>query len=217
MGQKQNPVALRLGINKTSSSCWYAGKAQYKENIMEDFKLRQYIEKNYSAAGIASVLIQRTSQNIQVRISCAKPGIIIGKKGSDIDKMRAELSNLMGKAIHLSIDEYRKPDLSAKLVAESIANQLKRRVQFRKAMKRAMQSTIRAGAKGIKILVSGRLNGAEIARSEGCHEGRVPLHTFKADIDYYIATAKTTYGIIGVKVWIFREDPVLTKQKDEVV
>ncbi len=217
MGQKQDPIALRLGINKTSSSCWYASKAKYKQFILEDVKLRSYIEKKYESAGIQNILIQRPTQSLQVRIICARPGVIIGRKGSDIDKLRNDISNLMGMSAHVNIEEYKKPDLSAKLVAESIANQLKRRVQFRKAMKRAVQNTMRAGAKGVKVIISGRLNGAEIARSEGTHEGRVPLHTFRADIDYYIATAKTTYGIIGVKVWIFREELVGNKQKEEVV
>lgn len=217
MGQKQDPIALRLGINKSSSSSWYANKTKYKQFILEDFKLRNYIQNKYEAAGIQSVTIQRPTHSLQVKIACARPGIIIGRKGSDIDQLRRNISALMGLSAHVSIEEYKKPDLSAKLVAESIANQLKRRVQFRKAMKRAVQSTMRAGAKGVKVIISGRLNGAEIARSEGCHEGRVPLHTFRADIDYYIATAKTTYGIIGVKVWVYREELAGNKQKEEVV
>ena len=186
--------------------------------MLGDYDVRSYIEKRYAQAGIESILITRQAQSIQVVVRASRPGVIIGKKGSDIDKLKLEVSKIVNMPAHVTIEEYKRPDTSAKLVAENIASQLKRRVQFRKAMKRAVQSSMRAGAKGVKIIVSGRLNGAEIARSESYLEGRVPLHTFRANIDYYIATAKTTYGIIGVKVWIYRDEAVQKpKQKEEVV
>lgn len=220
MGQKQNPIGLRLGIVHTSPSVWYAPKGKtYIHNIMNDASIREFIQKRYEQAGIESIAIVRSAQSVQVTISSSRPGVIIGKKGSDVDKLKFLLSKIAGVPANVTIQEYKKPDLSAKLVSENIAMQLRRRIQFRKAMKRAVQSTMRAGAKGVKIIVSGRLNGAEIARSESYHEGRVPLHTFRANIDYYIATAKTTYGILGVKVWIFRDDVAgkQVKKKDEGV
>ena len=214
MGQKQNPNALRQGITKRSTSAWFARGEQYKSYIMQDFLLRSFIQKHYGSAGIDKIVIERPAGSIEVKIHCSRPGILIGKKGSDVDKIRHELSALLMLPIHVSIQEVKKIDLSAKLVSESIASQLERRIQFRKAMKRAVQSTMRAGAKGIKVMISGRLNGAEIARSESYHEGRVPLHTFRADIDYHIAEAQTTYGIIGIKVWIFRDEVLKTKVKE---
>lgn len=214
MGQKQNPNALRQGITKRSTSAWFARGDQYKSYIMQDFVLRCFIQKHYGSAGIEKIVVERPAGSIEVKIHCSRPGILIGKKGSDVDKIRHELSALLMLPIHVSIQEVKKIDLSAKLVSESIASQLERRIQFRKAMKRAVQSTMRAGAKGIKVMISGRLNGAEIARSESYHEGRVPLHTFRADIDYHIAEAQTTYGIIGIKVWIFRDEVLKTKVKE---
>ena len=212
MGQKKSPLALRQGINRNSSSLWYAHPKVYKDYIVEDSKIRDYLQKNYHSAAIRDILIQRSSQSLQVRIVCARPGLIIGKKGSDVDKAKYSVSAIVRQPVHLTVEEEKKPDLSAKIVAEAVASQLERRVAFRKAMKRSVQSTMRSGASGVKIMVSGRLNGAEIARSEKYLEGRLPLHTFKADIDYYIATASTTYGIIGVKVWIYR-DKVKSKRK----
>jgi len=212
MGQKQSPLALRQGINKFSSSAWYASPAKYKSYVQEDFKIRQFLQSNYHSAGIRDIIIQRSAQSIQVRIICARPGLIIGKKGSDVDKAKYGVSAIIKHPVHLTVEEEKKPDLSAKILSESVASQLERRVAFRKAMKRAVQSAMRAGAKGVKIMVSGRLNGAEIARSEKYLEGQLPLHTFRANIDYYIATASTTYGIIGVKVWIYKDD-VVNKQK----
>tara|TARA_B100001989_G_scaffold252795_1_gene236247 strand:+ start:1092 stop:1745 length:654 start_codon:yes stop_codon:yes gene_type:complete len=217
MGQKQSPIALRQGINKSSSSVWYARPNKYKQYIQDDFKVRSYLQKNYHSAGIRDIIIQRSAQSIQVRIICSRPGMIIGKKGSDVDKAKYGVSALIRQPVHLSIEEEKKPDLSAKIVSEGVASQLERRVAFRKAMKRAVQAAMRAGAKGIKIMVSGRLNGAEIARSEKYLEGRLPLHTFKANIDYHIATALTTYGIIGIKVWIYKDDVARTKKAKEEV
>ena len=217
MGQKQSPIALRQGINKFSSSVWYARPDKYRVYIQDDFKIRSYLQKNYHSAGIKDIIIQRSAQSIQIRVVCARPGIIIGKKGSDVDKAKYGVSAIIRQPVHLSVEEEKKPDLCAKIVAEGVASQLERRVAFRKAMKRAVQSTMRAGAKGIKIMVSGRLNGAEIARSEKYLEGRLPLHTFKANIDYHIATALTTYGIIGIKVWIYKDDATRKKKGKEEV
>ena len=214
MGQKQNPNALRQGITKRSPSAWFARGEKYSDFVQQDFALRSFIQKHYNNAGVKDVVIERPSESIQVKIYCSRPGILIGKKGSDVDKIRHELSQLLKQAVHVTIHEVKKIDLSAKLVAESITGQLVRHIQFRKAMKRAVQNTMRAGAKGIKVMISGRLNGAEIARSESYHEGRVPLHTFRADIDYHIAEALTTYGIIGVKVWIFKDEVLRTKVKE---
>ncbi len=214
MGQKQSPLALRQGINKFSSSAWYASPAKYKSYVQEDFKIRKFLQSNYHSAGIRDIIIQRSAQSIQVRIICARPGLIIGKKGSDVDKAKYGVSAIIKHPVHLNVEEEKKPDLSAKILSEGVASQLERRVAFRKAMKRAVQSAMRAGAKGVKIMVSGRLNGAEIARSEKYLEGQLPLHTFRANIDYYIATASTTYGIIGVKVWIYKDD-VVNKQKSK--
>lgn len=215
MGQKQSPIALRQGINRFSSSTWYARPKKYKQYIHEDIKIREFIQKDYHRAGLRDVIIQRSSQNIQVRVICARPGMIIGRKGADIDKAKYGISTVIKRPVQLTVEEERKPDLSAKIVAEGIAAQLERRVAFRKAMKRAVQAAMRAGAKGVKVMVSGRLNGAEIARSEKYHEGQLPLHTFRANIDYYIATGLTTYGIIGVKVWIYRDEAAVRSKKEK--
>lgn len=204
MGQKVNPIAIRLGIVKTWTSTWYADSKNYADYLYKDIQVRLYLTKKFSGAGINRVQIERPARTARVIIHAARPGVILGKKGGDIEVLRKELSKMMGVPTHVSIEEVGKPDLEAKLVAESIAQQLERRVVFRKAMKRAVQSTLRAGALGIKISVSGRLGGSEIARTEWYREGRVPLHTFRADVDYGLAEAHTTYGIIGVKVWIYR-------------
>ena len=206
MGQKVNPIGLRVGINRTWDSRWYAGK-DYATKLVEDLKLREFVTKRLKAAGISKVIIERAAKNIKVTVYTARPGVIIGKKGSDIEKLRRELSTRAGGAdVALNIVEIRKPDLDAQLVAEGIAQQLERRVSFRRAMKRATQGAMRLGAEGIRINVSGRLGGADIARMEWYREGQVPLHTLRADVDYGFAEALTTFGIIGVKVWIYKGD-----------
>lgn len=203
MGQKVKPIGLRLGINKTWDSRWFATK-NYGTLLIEDFKIREYLQKKLAQAGISKIVIERPNKRAVISIHAARPGVVIGKKGSDIDKLRGDISKMVGGDVSLNIVEIRKPELDAKLVAESIAQQLERRVSYRRAMKRAMQSTMRLGAKGMRIVVSGRLGGAEIAREEQYREGRVPLHTLRADVDYGIGTAMTTYGACGVKVWIFK-------------
>ena len=204
MGQKSNPIGLRLQINRTWDSRWYAEGRNYAQLLKEDIELRKYIIATLPQAAISKVVIERPAKLCRISIYAARPGVIIGKKGADIDKLRKDLSALTNAEVHLNIVEIRKPELDALLVAEGIAQQLERRVQFRRAMRRAVTNTMRIGAEGIKVRVSGRLNGAEIARSEWYREGRVPLHTFRADIDYGLAEARTTYGVIGVKVWVFR-------------
>ena len=203
MGQKVNPIGLRLGINRTWDSRWYADKG-YGEQLHKDIKLRAYIEDRLSQAGISKVVIERPAKKARVTIYSARPGVVIGKKGADIEKLRQELSKLSGSDVHLNIVEVRKPEIDARLVAENIAQQLERRVAFRRAMKRAVQSAMRLGAEGIRINCGGRLGGAEIARTEWYREGRVPLHTLRADVDYGTATAHTAYGTNGIKVWIFK-------------
>merc|ERR1711981_277344 len=197
-------MGIRLGITKDHNSVWYAGKDNYADNLLADIAVRSLIEKRLEKASVSKVVIERPAQNARVTIHTARPGIVIGKKGEDVEVLRKDVSELMGIPVHINIEEVRKPDLDAKLVAQSVASQLERRVMFRRAMKRAVQNAMRGGAEGIKIQVSGRLGGAEIARSEWYREGRVPLHTFRADIDYATSEASTTYGIIGVKVWIFK-------------
>ena len=203
MGQKINPIGLRLGINKTWDSRWFAG-ANYADKLLEDIKIRAYVKKSLLAAGISKVIIERTGKKCYVSIHAARPGVVIGKKGADIDNVKKAVQKLTKDEVHLNIIEIRKPELDSTLIAESVAQQLERRVAFRRAMKRAVQSALRMGAEGIRINVSGRLGGAEISRMEWYREGRVPLHTLRADIDYGIASALTTYGIIGVKVWVFK-------------
>jgi small subunit ribosomal protein S3 len=203
MGQKVNPIGFRVGINRTWDSRWYADR-NYADRLVEDLKLREYIHSRLKAAGISKVIIERAAQNTKVTVYTARPGVIIGKKGSDIEKLRSDLSARVGGEVALNIVEIRKPEIDAQLVAEGVAQQLERRVSFRRAMKRAVQSTLRMGAPGIRINVSGRLGGADIARTEWYREGRVPLHTMRADLDYGFAEALTTYGIIGVKVWIYK-------------
>jgi len=203
MGQKVNPIGLRLGINRTWDSRWFAGK-NYADLLHEDLGLRDYLQDRLKQAGISRIVIERPAGRARVTIHSARPGVVIGKKGQDIEKLRQELNKITGKDVALNIVEVRKPEVDAKLVAENIAQQLERRVAFRRAMKRAVQSAIRLGAEGIRINCAGRLGGAEIARTEWYREGRVPLHTLRADIDYGLAEAHTTYGVCGVKVWVFK-------------
>jgi small subunit ribosomal protein S3 len=203
MGQKVNPISLRLGINKTWDSRWFAGD-DYADKLHEDIKIRKYVKQKLNQAGVSKIIIERTGKKCHVSIHSARPGVVIGKKGADIDKIKKDLQVFTKDEVHINIIEVRKPELDSTLIAEGVAQQLERRVAFRRAMKRAVQSALRMGAEGIRINVSGRLGGAEIARMEWYREGRVPLHTLRADVDYGIATALTTYGIIGVKVWVFK-------------
>ena len=203
MGQKVNPIGLRLGINRTWDSRWYA-EGDYAKNLFEDFRIRDFLKKRLNQAGISRVVVERPAKKARVTIYSARPGVVIGKGGQDIEALKNELQKMTGSEVHLNIVEIRKPELDAQLVAESIAQQLERRVSFRRAMKRSVQSAMRQGAEGIRINCGGRLGGAEIARVEWYREGRVPLHTLRADIDYGISTAHTTYGACGVKVWIFK-------------
>ena len=204
MGHKVNPIGIRLGIAKDWNSKWYANKGDYAKYLAADLKVREMLRKKLAAAGISKILIERPAKTARVTIHTARPGVVIGKKGEDIEKLRKEVSDMMGVPAHINVSEVRKPELDAQLVAESIAQQLERRIMFRRAMKRSVGNAMRLGALGIKINVSGRLNGAEIARSEWSREGRVPLHTLRADIDYGFAEAHTTYGVIGIKVWIYK-------------
>ena len=208
MGQKVNPVGIRLGIVRDWNSTWYANSKTYSGYLNSDIKLRNYLMKKYVGAAISRIQIERPAKNARVTIYAGKPGIILGKKGGDVDALRKELGVMLGIPVHVNIEEIKKVDLDAKLVAENIAQQLERRIAFRRAMKRAVQSALKAGALGVKVHVSGRLGGSEIARAEWYREGRVPLHTFRADIDYNLAEANTTYGIIGVKVWIFKGEKI---------
>ncbi|SDX30332.1 30S ribosomal protein S3 [Marinobacter mobilis] len=204
MGHKVNPNGIRLGVIKEHNSVWYAEKKDYAKNLLNDIQVREFLDKRLEKASVSKIVIERPAQNARITIHTARPGIVIGKKGEDVDRLRREVSDMMGVPVHINIEEVRKPDLDARLVAQNVAGQLERRVMFRRAMKRAVQNAMRQGAKGIKIQVGGRLGGAEIARSEWYREGRVPLHTLRADIDYATYEAHTTYGVIGVKVWIFK-------------
>jgi small subunit ribosomal protein S3 len=204
MGQKVHPTGIRLGYIKDWTSRWYANTQNYPEFLYKDLKVREFLKKKLGHASISRIQINRPANNAHITIHTARPGLVIGKRGEDIDTLRREISTMIGVPVQLNVEEIRKPELDAQLVAEGVAQQLEKRIMFRRAMKRAVQNTLRLGAEGIKIHVSGRLNGAEIARSEWYREGRVPLHTFRADIDYGFAEAKTTYGVIGVKVWIFK-------------
>ncbi|HKJ61807.1 MAG TPA: 30S ribosomal protein S3, partial [Hyphomicrobiales bacterium] len=203
-GQKVNPIGLRLGINRTWDSRWYADRGEYGSLLQEDLRIRKFIAKTRRQAGISKVVIERPHRKCRITIHSARPGILIGKKGSDIEKLRGQLATMTDSEVHLNIVEVRKPEIDATLVAEGIAQQLERRVAFRRAMKRAVQSALRLGGQGIRINCSGRLGGAEIARMEWYREGRVPLHTLRANVDYGTALATTAYGIIGIKVWIFK-------------
>jgi len=204
MGQKINPIGFRLGVTKNWSSKWYANSKNFSVFLNNDIKVREFLNKKLSNAAVSKIIIERPAKNAKITIFTARPGIVIGKKGEDIETLRSSIQGLMGIPVQLNIEEIRKPEIDATLIAQSIAQQLEKRVMFRRAMKRAMQNAMRLGAQGIKIMSSGRLNGIEIARSEWYREGRVPLHTLRADVDYGVARAQTTYGIIGIKVWIFK-------------
>ncbi|MCS5566951.1 MAG: 30S ribosomal protein S3 [Pseudomonadales bacterium] len=204
MGQKVNPNGMRLGIVKEHTSVWYAEKETYAAYLLNDLQVRSFLRERLSQASVSRIEIERPAQTARVSIYTARPGIVIGKKGEDVERLRMILTRMMGMAVHVNVEEIRKPEIDALLVAQNVAQQLERRVQFRRAMRRVIQNAMRLGAKGIKVRVAGRLGGAEIARSESYLEGRVPLHTLRADIDYATAEAKTTYGILGVKVWIFK-------------
>lgn len=219
MGQKVNPVGIRLGIVRDWTSRWYAVRKDYAKNLEKDLEARRYLEKALEQASVSRIDIERTPRNAKVTIHAARPGVIIGKKGGGVETLKAKLTVIMGVAVHIVIEEVRKPELDATLVAQSVAQQLEHRIMFRRAMKRAVTNAMKLGAKGIKICVAGRLGGAEIARSEWYREGRVPLHTFRADIDYGVARAQTTYGVIGVKVWIFKKEvnPKAEKTTDQAV
>ena len=208
MGQKVHPTGIRLGVVKDHNSVWYADSKTYAQNLINDLEVREYILKKLDAASVSRVKIERPAQTARITISTARPGIVIGKKGEDVDGLRKDLSSKMGVPVHINIEEIRKPDVDARLVAQNVAQQLERRVMFRRAMKRVVQNAMRQGAEGIKVQVSGRLGGAEIARTEWYREGRVPLHTLRADIDYATYEAHTTYGVIGVKVWIFKGEVI---------
>jgi len=217
MGQKVHPVGIRLGIVKDWSSRWYATTKDYPGYLYKDLIVRNYLRNKLSHASVSRIQINRPASNAHITIYTARPGLVIGKKGEDIDALRRHTSAMMNVPVQISVEEIRKPELDAQLVAEGVAQQLEKRIMFRRAMKRAVQNSLRLGAEGIKISVGGRLNGAEIARTEWYREGRVPLHTFRADIDYGLAEAKTTYGVIGVKVWIFKGEilPSLNQESKE--
>ena len=215
MGQKVHPTGFRLGIVKDFTSKWYANSKDYANFLNSDLEARAYLKKRLAQASVSQIQIERTAGSATITIQTARPGLVIGKKGEDIERLRREVTQMLGlPQVHINIEEVRKPELDAQLVAESVAQQLERRIMFRRAMKRAVQNTMRLGAQGVKINVAGRLNGAEIARTEWYREGRVPLHTLRADIDYGFAEALTTYGIIGVKVWIFKGE-VIGQQEGE--
>jgi len=218
MGKKVNPSGIRLGITRDWDSKWYADSKQFPEYVHADFRVREFLKEKLKEASVSKIQIERPARKANITIHTARPGIVIGKKGEDIEKLRSEVCQMLElplQDVRVNIAEIRKPELDAQLVAEGIAQQLERRVMFRRAMKRAVTNTMRLGAEGIKVKVGGRLNGAEIARSEWYREGRVPLHTFRADIDYGFAEAKTTYGIIGVKTWIFRGEVIGDRKKEE--
>ena len=215
MGQKVHPTGIRLGIIKKHTSIWYANSSTYADKLLADIKARAFIQKKLASASVSRVEIERPSQTARVTIHSARPGVVIGKRGEDVEKLRNEVAQILGVPVHINIEEIRKPDIDAALVAQGVAQQLERRVMFRRAMKRAVQNAMRQGALGIKIMVSGRLGGTEIARTEWYREGRVPLHTLRADIDYATAEGLTTYGIIGVKVWIFKGEILDTAEQAE--
>jgi small subunit ribosomal protein S3 len=217
MGQKIHPIGFRLGVQKNWTSRWYANSKSFPAMLNSDIKVREFLKKKLSHAAVSKIVIERPAKNAKITIHSARPGIVIGKKGEDIETLRSSLQGLMGVPVHLNIEEVRKPEIDATLIAESIAQQLEKRVMFRRAMKRAMQNAMRLGAQGIKIMSSGRLNGIEIARTEWYREGRVPLHTLRADIDYGVAEASTTYGIIGIKVWVFKGEVFDNKGEQPVV
>lgn len=215
MGQKIHPFGFRLSVQKNWSSRWYSTSKNFPEMLNSDIRVRSFLKKKLAHAAVSKIVIERPARNAKITIYSARPGIVIGKKGEDIESLRATLQKMMGVPVHLNIEEVRKPELDATLIAESIAQQLEKRVMFRRAMKRAMQNAMRLGAQGIKIMSAGRLNGAEIARTEWYREGRVPLHTLRADIDYGVAEAKTTYGVTGIKVWVFKGEVLGSKAEQQ--
>jgi len=204
MGQKVHPTGMRLGIVKEHTSVWYADKKNYATYLLSDLQIREHLRKRLTQASVSRIDIERPAQTARITIHTARPGIVIGKKGEDVDRLRTDLTKMIGVPVHVNVEEIRKPELDALLVAQNVAQQLERRVQFRRAMRRVIQNAMRLGAEGIKVRVAGRLGGAEIARSEVYHEGRVPLHTLRADIDYATWEANTTYGVLGIKVWVFK-------------
>ena len=206
MGQKIHPTGFRLAVSRNWASRWYAGNKDFAGKLAEDLQVREFLKKRLKNASVGRVLIERPAKNARITIYSARPGVVIGKKGEDIERMKVELSKMLGVPVHVNIEEIRKPEVDAQLIADSITQQLEKRIMFRRAMKRAMQNAMRLGAQGIKIMSAGRLNGAEIARTEWYREGRVPLHTLRADVDYGTSEAQTTYGIIGVKVWVYKGD-----------
>jgi small subunit ribosomal protein S3 len=216
MGQKIHPTGFRLAVNRNWSSRWYANSKNFATMLNEDIKVRDFLKKRLAHAAVSRVVIERPANNARITIYSARPGVVIGKKGEDIESLKAELQKLLGVPVHVNIEEVRKPEIDAQLIADSIAQQLQKRIMFRRAMKRAITNAMRLGAQGIKIMSAGRLNGAEIARTEWYREGRVPLHTLRADIDYGVSEAKTTYGIIGIKVWVFK-GIVLAKNEQPTV
>lgn len=216
MGQKVNPIALRIGYTKNWRSLWYADKKDFSKNIVEDYRIRDYIKQKFVQAAVSLVVIERLAEQIKVKIFSARPGVIIGRRGADIDRLKTDLSKITSKEISVDIQEIKNPSIDAQLIAQNVAFQLEKRVAFRRAMKRAMDQAKSAGAKGIKIRCAGRLGGAEMARTEGYREGKIPLQTLRADIDYGFFEARTTYGIIGIKAWVYKGD-VITDQQDQEV
>lgn len=217
MGQKIHPTGFRLAVTRDWSSRWFAPSGSYAGMLSEDLKVRAFLKKRLAHASVGRVVIERPAKNARITLFSARPGVIIGKKGEDIETLKRDLQGIMGVPVHVNIEEVRKPEVDAKLIADSIAQQLEKRIMFRRAMKRAMQNAMRLGAQGIKIMSAGRLNGAEIARTEWYREGRVPLHTLRADIDYGVSEASTTYGIIGIKVWVYKGDMLGRNEKPAVV
>ena len=216
MGQKIHPTGFRLSVTRNWSSRWYANSKSFPQMLNEDIEVRDYLKKKLAHASVGRVVIERPAKNARITVYSARPGVVIGKKGEDIEHLKADLQKIMGVQVHVNIEEIRKPETDAQLIADSIAQQLEKRIMFRRAMKRAMQNAMRLGAQGIKIMSSGRLNGAEIARREWYREGRVPLHTLRADIDYGTAEAKTTYGVIGIKVWVFKGETMARNEQPAV-
>lgn len=216
MGQKVNPIALRIGYTKNWRSLWYADKKDFSKNILEDYKIRDYIKQKFVQAAVSLVVIERLAEQIKVKIFSARPGVIIGRRGADIDRLKADLGKITSKEISVDIQEVKNPTIDAQLISQNVAFQLEKRVAFRRAMKRAIDQAKSAGAKGIKIRCSGRLGGAEMARTEGYREGKIPLQTLRADIDYGFFEAKTTYGIIGIKAWVYKGDVITDRHEEEV-
>ena len=212
MGQKINPTGFRLAVNRNWASRWYANNQAFPDMLLEDIKVREYLKEKLAHAAVSRVVIERPAKNARITVFSARPGVVIGKKGEDIESLKARLQKMLGVPVHVNIEEVRKPELDAQLIADSIAQQLQKRIMFRRAMKRAITNAMRLGAQGIKIMSAGRLNGIEIARTEWYREGRVPLHTLRADIDYGFSEAKTTYGVIGIKVWVFKGE--ITNRND---